>query len=670
MRIFLTILTLSLCLSKSSFAQGPYSVPSKEVTAHLLNFLLVSMGAPSAWLEGTAYEAADVSNEEDPPPPSPSPNPVAPMGDTGNPFWLIPPTKSPSPSPKPNASPIPLVAPEHHADCVEGMDINRLLNPSTSDDADTSRAHTAMLLLELAQMGNAPLEVDGQPDLSQKGTEDAIVDEGTFSSNDSNHKASLEQAKRLGTVNGLKLVWKGYPLPSDDYLRSWYKLKCPESTDEDVDAYMSAYKYAFTQNNQTPETQAKCLGRANGLNTAWNDGTPLLDDYLRGWYRANCAMATDEDVDAYVSAYNFAYIQNYAIAADEDVEAHAENRETSEEPREVFDAIHEASPLMAWHETEVNDTEEDAEIVHEASVSLSSSDLISMHLSGLSNAFTPQTRAGLLSLGRSESAPIVERVIAAGLLYLSEEGAFNVAAKNVLKELVSSGNLPHAEYLVEYVRSVLCSHKQFADELIARLPGVLAELSAAISSDDDVILCEGKPPSPGDNGQNPSENPRKRKVGQVSEEPASSKEQRMVEGDVCVRGDHHDFIPMNTQVLLGQAECWGAEIAMNAGMRGSKILSDVDVTTLYKRCNPQATKAEVEGFLTSHKRAYAEGLGRYVGRNAAMLGLSILSDVDVAVLFTHYYPQASESEIQAFIKNLKTAYADGLGMRSARASSQ
>jgi hypothetical protein len=189
MRIFLAIITISLCLSKISFAQGPFSDASKGITAQVLLQLLSMMGQYT-WPESDEHQGAEAPNEDDPPPPSPSPSPFGRQGDANNGFWLIPPTKSPSPSPKPHTSLVPLTTTEGCNSRSDGVAIHGAPNALDNDEHVES-----------------------------------------VSSNVSDERVSLAQAKRLGTVNGLKLVGKGYSLPSDGYLSGWYRAHCPTATE-------------------------------------------------------------------------------------------------------------------------------------------------------------------------------------------------------------------------------------------------------------------------------------------------------------------------------------------------------------------------------------------------------------------------------------------------------
>jgi hypothetical protein len=463
--------------------------------------------------------------------------------------------------------------------------------------------------------------------------------------NEADERASLARAKRLGTLNGLKLVWKGYPLPSDDYLWDWYKVHRATPADAEVEAYMRAYKSAYAAGNGIPVKQAECLGRAHGLSAAWNEYTPQSDDYLRGWYRVNGATATDVEVEAYLSAYKSACVEHGG---------------TLEEQAEVFYAMHERLPSMSAHVI----IDDDNEIRDEVQEPLSLAELVSMHLSGLNDEPTLDIRDGLLTLARFESASLEERFAAAVYLYSNDADGFKSAAEEVLKGFISRRNLPPFEDIEEYVRGVLWNYEEFANELVAALPRVRDALKTGTSSRDDVILYEGRLSSAVNNKESQRENKRKRRIDQVYEESDSNnsnKKQRVGQRSVSVRGDNVQLSQEEKSVLSA-----GRKNGGKAARCGCRLKSEAELKAWYKKQHPNASDEALDAYVKSYIDAYekskgtpiehAKRWGRKNGTNAVRQGLILKNEDELRAYYKDKHPEVNDDAVNAYAKSYRETY--------------
>jgi hypothetical protein len=300
---------------------------------------------------------------------------------------------------------------------------------------------------------------------------------------------------------------------------------------------------------------------------------------------------------------------------------------------------------------------------------LSFAELVSIQLTGLSNGLTRATRDGLLRLARSESVSLVERVAAAGFVYLRDDGDVKNEAEAILKHLASMGPLPSGQELAQYVRSVLREHNRFAEELASELWGllelssVLSDLRVAVCDDDDDVIMYAEGPS--SHRDSTLENPRKRKVDCVVNTSDSNKERRVDEGDVCVTGDSHNFL------ISVQVERFGEYTGTLCAQMGAPMLTDASAKALYMDDNPEATASELEAFLKGHRAGYekakgtpeqqAERLGQSVGEQTAKTGALLFSAANLKAWYEEHNPEATKSELEAFLTGHRAGYEKAKG---------
>jgi hypothetical protein len=320
--------------------------------------------------------------------------------------------------------------------------------------------------------------------------------------------------------------------------------------------------------------------------------------------------------------------------------------------------MHEASPLVSEHAV----MDDSNQMNDEAQGPSSFANIVSIHLHRLSNGLTPETRKALLELAHAESAPIKERVAAAGLLYLNDEGTFEVEAEKVLKELISSKNLPPAEAIAEYVCSVLWNHWQFADELISQLQRVLAEFNTAMDRKDDAIISERIRSNAVDTRQSQPKNPRKRNVDQVIEESDSNKEQRVASGSVSVCGNNVRLSQEEKSVLSA-----GRKKGTMDGKK-SKSLNQDDLRVFYLKThhgkmNPSQFDLYLRGYKGTNKTANGcaaeietARLGSNNGHSAARKGLTLKSEKELKIWYHDKHPEASDDAASAYAENYIKAY--------------
>ena len=120
-------------------------------------------------------------------------------------------------------------------------------------------------------------------------------------------RAPLEQAERAGNTNGANAARQGHELKSDEDLKASYKASHPGAGDEEVNAYVSAYKVSYERAKGTPLEQAERAGKTIGANAARQGHELKSDEDLKASYKASHPGAGDEKVNAYVSAYKVSY---------------------------------------------------------------------------------------------------------------------------------------------------------------------------------------------------------------------------------------------------------------------------------------------------------------------------------------------------------------------------